>query len=816
MVKICNSEYNNLEYESHFSKFSFDLSPFQKHAIEAIVTGNHVITTAHTGSGKTVPAIFAIKYFLEQGKKVIYTSPIKALSNQKFNEFKSLTDNIGILTGDIKINPEGNLLIMTTEILCNTLYFKQNNMPKMLDFDMDFNNELACVIFDEIHYLNDPERGRVWEESIMMLPINVQLVGLSATIDNPEGFCQWIESKYKDNNKQVYLASTNHRIVPLTHYMFLTANDSIQNIKHLSKENKQIIKNNTNKLFIIQDAKGNFNSNNYKIINDTHNLMKDNNIFIKSYFVLNQVCKYLVETEDNEGNNMLPALCFVLSRKKLEEYANQITISLLPFDSKIPYTIKKECDSILRSRLPNYEEYLNLPEYINMIKLLEKGIAIHHSGCLPILKEIVEILYDKGYIKLLFATETFSIGINMPTKTVIFTDLNKFDGSIKRNLYSHEYTQMAGRAGRRGIDKIGNVIHLNNLFTIDSVSYKKILSGIPQKLSSKFKISYNLLLNHIQSNNSDILSYVKKSMINDNIESEINNLNNQLVKLKESLKEIITMTPKDIIDYYLNLSKTLETITNGNQRKKIVRQLSIIKDTNKFLMKDIEMITNHNNKLKEISYLEEQITKSNNFFNNNINYIFTFLKDEGFINEDNTLTLKGQYGSILKEVNCLVFSKLIFNNTLNKLTSIQLVGLFSCFTEIRLSEDLKHVDPSNCSYDEELNMLIKLISDEYDYYETKEFYTTGLKYNKHFDIVNESMDWCKSTNYDDCYEIIKLLENKRIFLGEFCKALLKINNIANELIKLSKFITNIELENKLSQLTDLTIKLVVCNQSLYF
>jgi superfamily II RNA helicase len=814
MVKICTNNYNNLEYESHFNIFPYELSDFQKYAIEAIVTGNHVITTAHTGSGKTVPAIFAIKYFLEQGKKVIYTSPIKALSNQKFNEFKSLTDNIGILTGDIKINPEGNLLIMTTEILCNTLYFKKNNMNKILDFNMDFENELACVIFDEIHYLNDPERGRVWEESIMMLPLNVQIVGLSATIDNPDGFCQWIENKYT-NNKQVYLASTTQRIVPLTHYMFLTANDFIQNRKQISKEDKQTIKNNTNKLFIIQDSKGNFNSNNYKLINDTHTIIKNNNIFIKPAFVLNQVCKYLVETEDNEGKNMLPALCFVLSRKKLEEYANQITISLLPFDSKVPYIIKKECDSILRNRLPNYEEYLNLPEYVNMVKLLEKGIAIHHSGCLPVLKEIVEILYDKGYIKLLFATETFSIGINMPTKTVIFTDLNKFDGSIKRNLYSHEYTQMAGRAGRRGIDKVGNVIHLNNLFTIDSISYKKILSGIPQKLTSKFKISYNLLLNHIQSNTSDILSYVKKSMINENIENDINVLNNQIIKIKDSINEIITMTPIDIIDNYLELSTKLESTTNGNQRKKLVRQLDDIKESHKFLTKDIEIILSNKKKLKDIQILEEEINNTNNFFINNINYIYSFLKDEGFINEDNTLTLKGQYGSIIKEVNCLVFSKLIFNNTLNNLTPIQLVGLFSCFTEIRVSSDLKQNDPSNCSYDEDLNLLITNIFKEYEYYEQKEFYTTGLKYNKHVDIINESINWCNCTNYDECCQIIKLLENKNIFLGEFCKALLKINNIADELIKLSKFTNNIELENKLSQIRDLTLKYIICNQSLY-
>ena len=185
MVKICPNEYTNdsEEMNQHFEGFPFELSPFQKYAIEGIVTGNHVITTAHTGSGKTLNAEFAIKYFLSKGKKVIYTSPIKALSNQKFKDFHKITSDIGILTGDIKVNSEASLLVMTTEILCNTLYYKNSSTNTLLDFDMDFENELACVIFDEIHYINDPERGRVWEESIMMLPKNVQIIGLSATID---------------------------------------------------------------------------------------------------------------------------------------------------------------------------------------------------------------------------------------------------------------------------------------------------------------------------------------------------------------------------------------------------------------------------------------------------------------------------------------------------------------------------------------------------------------------------------------------------------------------------------------------------------
>ena len=797
MVKVCNNEYNNDIYNEYFKQFSYELSPFQKYAIEAIVTNKNVITTAHTGSGKTVPAIFAIKYFLSQGKKVIYTSPIKALSNQKYNEFKELTSDIGILTGDIKINPEGSLLIMTTEILCNTLYYKKNNLPSMLDFDMDFNNELACVVFDEIHYLNDPDRGRVWEESILMLPNNIQIVGLSATIDNPVGFCEWIENKCE---KEVYLASTDKRIVPLTHYMYLTVNDSVQNMKHITKEEKQMIKNNTNKFYVVQDSKGQFSNDNYKKVNDTLSLLRDKNVFVKPQHVLNQLCKKLVETEDEDGKNMLPALCFVLSRKKLEEYANQITVPLLEFDSKVSYIVKKECEQIIR-KLPNYQEYINLPEFTNMVKLLERGIAIHHSGCLPVLKEIVEMLYAKGYIKLLFATETFSIGVNMPTKTVIFTDINKFDGVNKRNLMSHEYTQMAGRAGRRGIDKVGHVIHLNNLFYIDSLSYKKVLSGIPQKLTSKFKLSYNLLLNLIQNDSENILSYVKKSMLNDSVLSELTLLNNKKIELQSKIGQIFLHTKQEVIDEYLQLQKSIERL-NANQKKKVLRQLDEMKIDYKFLQNDLETIKRHDDRIIEMSNIDIQIENVEKYFENGVNKIIDFLNKEGFIN-----TKKGEIASVIKEVNCLAFSKLIDGKILTKLQPEQIVGLLSCFTEIRVGDDIRKIKPD--SHNEEINEILNNISNDYNYYDD------GIKYNIHYDIIDETLLWCNSKSYEECFEIIKLLESKKIFLGEFSRALLKINNITNELIKVTKISNDVELENKLTQVRDLTLKFVICNQSLY-
>jgi antiviral helicase SKI2 len=235
MVKICPNTYpvsNEDKYSEYFDKYPFLLSSFQKFAIEAIVEGNHILVTAHTGSGKTLPAEFAIEHFVSKGKKVIYTSPIKALSNQKFYEFTQKFPNIsfGILTGDIKTNPEADVLIMTTEILMNTLYAKNrkddittciNKNTSLTMFEMDFENELACVVFDEIHYINDVDRGRVWEETIMMLPQHIQMVMLSATLDSPEKFALWCETRGQTtntSNKIVYLTTTYERVVPLTHY----------------------------------------------------------------------------------------------------------------------------------------------------------------------------------------------------------------------------------------------------------------------------------------------------------------------------------------------------------------------------------------------------------------------------------------------------------------------------------------------------------------------------------------------------------------------------------------------------------------------
>ena len=207
--------------------FDFQLSEFQIKANKAIDDGNHVLITAHTGSGKTLPAEYAIKFFTDKGKKVIYTSPIKALSNQKFSEFskKFPTLNIGIMTGDNKHNPGADVIIMTTEILQNNLF--KTNQNAYLKIDMDIENELGCVIFDEVHYIDDADRGTVWEQCIIMLPRHVQMVMLSATIGDKEKFAEWIE---RIKEKNVIICSTDKRVVPLSFYTyFIVPSKTLEN-----------------------------------------------------------------------------------------------------------------------------------------------------------------------------------------------------------------------------------------------------------------------------------------------------------------------------------------------------------------------------------------------------------------------------------------------------------------------------------------------------------------------------------------------------------------------------------------------------------
>ena len=831
MVKVCSYNYpksNEEDYKKYYENYPYELHDFQKWCVEGIVTGNHVLISTPTGNGKTFGGEFAIQYFHQLGKKVIYTTPIKALSNEKFYSFTQKYPHIsvGLITGDIKSNPDAEVLIMTTEILMNKLYQIKSTTPNLnssVSFDMDIENELGCVVFDEIHFIGNEDRGYAWEQSIMLLPSHIQMIGLSATLDNPEKFAFWLENKgdiSKPIEKEVYLTRKLVRAVPLIHYSFITAPNSIN--KHVKdKATQEEIKRLTNKPFVIQDEKNVFNDVNYQNMTRVLKIFDKHYIRVKRQHVLNKLAEHLVEKE------MLPALCYVFSRKQLEICAEEMTTNLLEFDSKVPYTIDRECEQIIR-KLPNYEEYLHLPEYINTVKLLRKGVGIHHAGLMSILREMVELLFARGFIKILFCTETMSVGINLPVKSTIFTDVNKFNGEIIRMLYSHEYTQASGRAGRLGLDTVGHVIHLNNLFrNIDSVNCKLMMNGKPQTLTSKFKISYNLLLNLLDIGDKNLVQFASKSMITGDLDNQMGQLYTKMTKLQTEIDNTNNCigqlrTPLEIIQELIELRKNLQTSVN-KKRKEIERRISQITDNYKFISQDLNSYLKISEKEKEMNSLKDNYDTLQSYFHSGVSSVLELLSEEGFINGDKSeenslsLTLDGKIASQIREIHCLAFTKLYNSKKLDHLTSKQLIALFSCFTNIRVTDEFKDNIPK--SDDDKVNQIVKEVEDLYIEYYDKELarnIKTGFDYKIHYDLLNYLEKWCDSKNVEDCKLVLQELNsNKGIFLGEFVKALLKINNVSSELEKIAEMTGNIAFLSKLKEIQHMTLKYVVTNQSLY-
>jgi superfamily II RNA helicase len=828
MVKVCSFNYpksREEDYTTYYENYPYELHDFQKWAIEAIVTGNHVLITAPTGTGKTLPGEFALNYFHSKGKKTIYTSPIKALSNEKFYSFTQKYPHItiGLITGDIKTNPDADVLIMTTEILLNKLYQNKSSTSapnSSVSFDMDIESELGCVVFDEIHFINDESRGHIWEQCVMLLPPQVQMIGLSATLDDPEKFAYWLETRgetEKIGDKEVFLTKKQVRTVPLIHYSFITTNNAI-NKAVKDKATQEEIKKAINKPFVIQDEKGIFNDEQYKKTTQMLKLFDKHNVRIKRQHILNKVTEYLVEKE------MLPALCYVFSRKQLEKCAEELTTNLLEFDSKVPYIVDRECEQIIR-KLPNFEEYLHLPEYINTVKLLRKGVGIHHAGLMPILREMTEILFSRGFIKILFCTETMSVGINLPVKTTIFTDINKFNGEIIRTLYSHEYTQAAGRAGRLGLDTVGHVIHLNNLFkNVDSVSYKKMMNGKPQTLTSKFKISYNLLLNLLDIGDTNLVKFAGRSMVTGDLDNQLKDIYYKITNLNTELNNIKLCsnnlkTPVSTIQEFIELQKNI-SFTVNKKRKDTERQIQQLKDNYKFIEQDKNIYLKFSSKENEINELQNNYDSVNSYIKSGVCDVLNLLKDEEHIEGDEStlkLTLKGKIASQLREVHCLVFSKLLEENAFDKLSSKQIVALLSIFTNINVNDDFKDIQPK--SNDNEVQQFAIALTDLYTHYKEKEFkykINTGFEYNIHYDLLNYIEEWCNCDDVESCKLLLQKISNeKEIFLGEFVKALLKINNISCEMEKISEMIGNISLLSKLKEIPNMTLKYVVTNQSLY-
>ena len=822
-MKICTTSYNDSNTDLPiFAKWSFNLSDFQKWAIYGLLNNKNVLVTAHTGSGKTVPAEAAILHFTSQSKRVIYTSPIKALTNQKFHEFtKKFPDiSFGIITGDNKFNPEAQVLLMTAEILRNTLFRKkmteQSNKKQssLLTFEIDIKDELGCVIIDEAHYINDKERGRIWEETIMLLPAHIQLLLLSATLHKPEEqFVPLIEMRA---GPEVYVCPTEKRVVPLSHYAYLTIQPS--NLEQMSHSNKKEYGSQFNKLLLLKgpETRESFHEKQYDKIRKTIDFLENKKIRINKHFVLNELISMLKQKA------LLPAIIFVFSRRQVDLLASKVQISLHSNESRMSSTVDKECEKLLRSKLTNWKEYVMLPEYETLINLLRKGVAVHHAGILKEFREMIELLFDKGYIKLLFATETFAVGINMPTRTTVFTSLEKFDGSGFRYLNPSEYTQMAGRAGRRGIDTKGVVIHANNLFSRNEVptkDYRHILTGPPRSITSKFMIHPNLILQLISSGNTNFAEFISGSMISKDIYNSKIEVQDKLdvLNLKLENKGREYRTSLDILEKLREL-KTKMQLMKPKKRKVIQREYDQILDQTKFIKLEFEQYCNHLKLQDKKVQLTHEIRNIDSWVDNTCKEQIELLLNNNFLNSDMSLTMKGKYATYLQEIPSLPVADLLDTDWLQNMTTIDIIAILSCFTNLRLSEEQSVLSIGSINASDEIkNSILQLVNscnkytDILNKYQIDTINTTKL----HFNLCELAIKWCSCDNETDCKKLIQECKYYDIGLGDFVKAILKINNIAKELENIAIVSENLDLLSKLKCIPSLTLKFCVTNQSLY-
>ena len=827
MVKICTQIYD--KSNEAFDSWDFTLSDFQKYAIESIISGHNTIITAHTGSGKTLPAEFLMRYFKDKNKKVIYTAPIKALSNEKYWDLQKKFPEIsfGLITGDTKFNPDADVLIMTTECLCNTLYqmrmIKTGNLKSEqvnLLFEMDIENELGGVVFDEIHYVNDPDRGHVWEESIMMLPNNIQILGLSATMNNPEKFCSWIENK----GKEVWLCPNDKRVVPLKHYSFITIAESV--LDKFPKKIKNLI---DEKKITIKEEK--FDDLKYEKISKLVKYFRQNNVYIDKKFVLNRFVNYL------KIKNLLPGICFVFSQKKCEEFASIISKNLFEEGSKIPSLIKDECKKIMM-KLPNYREYIELPEYKKIIRLLEKGIAYHHAGVTSVFREMIELLFSKGYIKFLFATETFSVGINMPTRTVAFTSMKKFSNKGFRWLKSHEYSQMSGRAGRRGKDTVGHVFHLTNFYAIQQDNYpctqtmREIFSGNSPLIESKFKINSSIILKLISVDNNDFNDFIKNSMISDSIDKQNKiyiEISNSLVEKKERMSKSLSLLQTNIEDMvsYKELESQVKHLSR-KKRKQVLRNMENIKEKTKSFISDYDLYLSFENLNIEIIKQQKKQKNLEQYVQNEINMILEMLLEYNFIivkNETDKisyeLTEKGQIASNINELHPLAIATVIDSKLLNNLTPCEIACVLSIFTNLKLSDNNSVLNKNTLYISKNAISAIEKIENAhklfYDYQLIRKMDDLQHTYleNIHYNMCDFIQSWWNCSDANQCYKEVEKMKYFNVSLGKIIKGILKLNNIVDELDKICLIQNNFELMEKLREIPKNTLKFIATNQSLY-
>lgn len=652
------------------SEFPFELDDFQKEACEVIDNGESVVVCAPTGAGKTVIAQHAIHRALEQGCRIFYTTPLKALSNQKFYDFgeKYGYDKVGLLTGDTSINRGAQVVIMTTEVFRNMLY--GTNFGAVADNLKD----VRYVVLDEVHYMNDEQRGTVWEESIIYCPTNIQIIALSATVANCDELTNWINTVHS----RTKLVNTDFRPVPLRFYYF----DSSQPFK----------------LLPLLTPEGKLNK---KIRPERPQWAKGKDKRKKTY--VKQIIKNLADA------NMLPAIYFTFSRKKCDEQMEKC--AGLGLNTKAEQEeIKAFIDEFIAE---NPHLYGN-----KHIEYLIQGVASHHAGLLPAWKNLVEKLFQKGLIKVVFATETLAAGINMPARSTVISATSKRTDSGHRMLTANEFLQMSGRAGRRGMDEVGYVTIVGTSFQTPEEVAELVLSG-SNPLESRFSPSYSMVLNLLQrftleeskelilksfgyyssdfrlkpilaqieqfDNEINERNFVCPSHLSDDKLLEYDKLRFLYVQNRQTYKKILRQEKQK----HRPLSP--EVIEFGERNKADLHKLqSFACDLCKHYKKhskNIEVIKRIESKKKK---LQKEIEKQKDIYWNKFLAHRAVLQDYGYLQNDYP-TEKGKTTSQIRAENELFLAEIIFSGVLENLTPSQLAGVICAITTEELRIEIPYV-----------------------------------------------------------------------------------------------------------------------------
>jgi len=515
--------------------YDFKIDPFQQTAINCLEAGHSVLVAAHTSAGKTVVAEYAFAMALRDNARVIYTSPLKALSNQKYREFQDKFGDVGLMTGDVVINPSASCLVMTTEILRSMLYRGSEVV-----------REASLIVYDEIHYLRDKERGVVWEESIVLAPRSARFAFLSATIPNAREFADWISVTHTSPCHVVY---TDYRPTPLQHFVYPTGADG---------------------MFMVVDERNTFREDAFSkavaALNDAEaavasckggsgssgDVQKGSNEKKKGEKSdVRKIVEMIIQ------RNFDPAIVFSFSKIDCDRLAEEIwDVDLnTSEEKKVVEMIYTSAIEVLSS------EDRKLNEVTSILERVKRGVGVHHSGMLPILKELTELLFQEGLLKVLFATETFSTGLNMPAKTVVFTNVRKFDGGAFRWVSSGEYIQMSGRAGRRGLDDKGVVILMLDA-KLDPATAKDMLRGAPDTLYSEFHLTYAMLLNMLKVEDASPEELMKRSYRQFQAERALPGLEEKLAAL-EAEKEAVQIDEEESVEQYSSLQMQKQKLRAG-------------------------------------------------------------------------------------------------------------------------------------------------------------------------------------------------------------------------------------------------------------